>query len=88
LAVGPDVPLWLVCPYDVRSLDVELIGEAHHNDPAVIEHNDYRGSITSGAGRSCWKRRAEGRPHRQRRVRSGPGAVRRHGDDGAEALRR
>ena len=48
LAVGPDVPLWLVCPYDVQSLDAELVVEAHHSHPAVNEHNDYRGSVIYG----------------------------------------
>ena len=37
LAVAPDTPLWLVCPYDLSSLDAEVIVEAHRSHPAVID---------------------------------------------------
>ncbi len=48
LAVAPDTPLWLVCPYDLSSLDAEVIVEAHRSHPAVIDRNDYRGSTSYG----------------------------------------
>jgi len=48
MAVGPDVPLWLLCPYDVDALDPAVIEEAHRSHPAVIQDENYRGSVTYG----------------------------------------
>ena len=35
LAVPADVPLWLLCPYDVENLPAEVIHEARRSHPAV-----------------------------------------------------
>jgi anti-sigma regulatory factor (Ser/Thr protein kinase) len=37
MAVSPDVPLWLLCPYDVASLSEEVIQEAHRSHPVVVD---------------------------------------------------
>ena len=48
LAVGPDTPLWLLCPYDADALPPELVAEAHRSHPAIVERDGYRGSTTYG----------------------------------------
>ncbi|MET0865996.1 MAG: sensor histidine kinase [Nakamurella sp.] len=49
LAITPDTPLWLLCPYDVDALDGDLLTEAHRSHPAIVDEGKYRGS-TSYAG--------------------------------------
>jgi hypothetical protein len=49
LAITTDTPLWLLCPYDVDTLDAEVIAEAHRSHPAIVDDGRYRGS-TSYAG--------------------------------------
>lgn len=48
LAISPDTPLWLLCPYDADDLDVDVIDEAHRSHPAIVEPDSYRGSTTYG----------------------------------------
>ena len=48
LAVAPDVPLWLICPYDVSALDAVVIAEAQRSHPALVEADRYRGSTLYG----------------------------------------
>jgi len=48
LAVAPDTPLWLLCPYDVDALDPDIIEEAQHSHPAIVEAEHYRGSTSYG----------------------------------------
>jgi hypothetical protein len=48
LAIAPDVPLWLLCPYDVDQLDPGVLDEAHRSHPAIVEGDHYRGSTTYG----------------------------------------
>jgi anti-sigma regulatory factor (Ser/Thr protein kinase) len=48
LAVDPDIPLWLRCPYDVSRLPATLIDAALHSHPAVVEGGHYRGSTSYG----------------------------------------
>lgn len=48
LAVCPDTPLWLVCPYDADALPAEVIDEAHRSHPAIVDEENYRGSTTYG----------------------------------------
>jgi hypothetical protein len=48
VAVDPDTPLWLSCPYDV-SLGQDVIAEAHRSHPTLVEDAvGYRGSRTYG----------------------------------------
>lgn len=48
LAISPDTPLWLMCPYDADTLGVDIIDEAHRSHPAIVESDTYRGSTTYG----------------------------------------
>jgi anti-sigma regulatory factor (Ser/Thr protein kinase) len=48
LAVAPDTPLWLRCPYDVESLPDAVVEESMRSHPAVVERGDYRGSTLYG----------------------------------------
>jgi len=48
LAVSPDTPLWLLCPYDTADLDEQVIEEALRSHPVVVESNSYRGSTRYG----------------------------------------
>jgi len=47
-AVRPDVPLWLICPYDVSALEPAVLQEAHRSHPVIVESDQYRGSTTYG----------------------------------------
>jgi hypothetical protein len=51
LAVDPEIPFWLVCPYAAHSLDDAVIAEAYRSHPAVIVKNQYQGNLHY-AGRS------------------------------------
>jgi anti-sigma regulatory factor (Ser/Thr protein kinase) len=48
LAIDPDVPLWVRCPYDVAQLDPALIEAARQSHPALVEGGQYRGSTSYG----------------------------------------
>ena len=44
VAVDPDTPLWLLCPYDVDTLPDAVIEEAHRSHPVIVEAASQRGS--------------------------------------------
>ena len=48
LAVEPDTPLWLRCPYDVQALSEELVEESLRSHPALVRDGDYLGSTMYG----------------------------------------
>jgi anti-sigma regulatory factor (Ser/Thr protein kinase) len=48
LAVSPDTPLWLRCPYDAATLPPEVVELAARSHPVVVEGETYRGSTTYG----------------------------------------
>lgn len=48
MAVPPDVPLWLLCPYDTAALDEQILAEAHRSHPVVVDTGQYRGSTGYG----------------------------------------
>ena len=48
LAVTPDTPLWLLCPYDADALPDDVVDEAHRSHPAFIDADVYRGSTVYG----------------------------------------
>ncbi len=48
LAVTPDTPLWLLCPYDADALPDDVVEEAHRSHPAFIDADVYRGSTVYG----------------------------------------
>jgi anti-sigma regulatory factor (Ser/Thr protein kinase) len=50
MAVDPDTPLWLLCPYDAGALSADVIAEAHRSHPVVVEVEAHHGSTAySGA---------------------------------------
>jgi anti-sigma regulatory factor (Ser/Thr protein kinase) len=48
VAVEPDVPLWLLCPYDADALPEPVIAEAARSHPSLREGEAYRGSTSYG----------------------------------------
>ena len=48
LAVTPDTPLWLLCPYDTATLPDTVIDEARHSHPVLADAGGYRGSTPYG----------------------------------------
>ncbi len=48
LAVHPDVPPWLRCPYDVDALPADVVEEAQRSHPMLVEAGGYRGSTVYG----------------------------------------
>jgi anti-sigma regulatory factor (Ser/Thr protein kinase) len=48
LAVDPDSPLWLRCPYDVGALEGDVLTEAERSHPALVEDATYTGSTLYG----------------------------------------
>ena len=44
LAVDPETPFWLVCPYDVAGLGPGVVDEAARSHPALLQNDGYRGS--------------------------------------------
>jgi hypothetical protein len=46
VAVDPDTPLWLRCPYDVAALPEPLVEASGHSHPALVEVGSYRGSVS------------------------------------------
>ena len=48
VAVPPDIPLWLLCPYDTTALDQDVLDEATRSHPVLVESDIYRGSTDYG----------------------------------------
>ena len=48
VAVEPDVPLWLLCPYDAETLAAPVLEEAARSHPSLREGEAYRGSTSYG----------------------------------------
>jgi len=48
MAVPPDTPLWLLCPYDTTTLSDAVIHEALHSHPVLVDAGAYRGSTLYG----------------------------------------
>ena len=46
LAVDPDLPFWLVCPYDAEHLDPTLLDDAARSHPVIATTSSYTGSGT------------------------------------------
>jgi hypothetical protein len=44
VAVDPELPFWLVCPYDVEQLSPAVVEEAHRSHPVIVEADSYSGS--------------------------------------------
>jgi len=48
LAVDPDTPLWLRCPYDVGQLEGDILAEAQRSHPVLVAEANYTGSTLYG----------------------------------------
>jgi anti-sigma regulatory factor (Ser/Thr protein kinase) len=48
LAVDPDTPLWLRCPYDVSALEGDVLAEAERSHPVLVAEASYTGSTLYG----------------------------------------
>jgi hypothetical protein len=48
VAVDPDTPMWLRCPYDVSALSEVELAEAARSHPILVETGDLRGSRSYG----------------------------------------
>lgn len=48
VAVDPDTPCWLMCPYDAKQLSPAVIEEVYRSHPAVLDGTAYRGSHLYG----------------------------------------
>ena len=48
LAVDPDTPLWLRCPYDVSALEGDVLAEAERSHPVLVEEASLTGSTLYG----------------------------------------
>jgi anti-sigma regulatory factor (Ser/Thr protein kinase) len=46
VAVDPDTPFWLRCPYDTGALDQDTVAEAHRSHPIVVDASAYAGSTS------------------------------------------
>lgn len=44
VAVEPETPFWLVCPYDVGHLPSDVVEEAYRSHPVILEADSYSGS--------------------------------------------
>ena len=48
LAIAPDTPMWLICPYDTAALPAEVLTEVERTHPMVLASQSYRGSTAYG----------------------------------------
>lgn len=48
VAVAPDTPLWLRCPYDADTLGADVVEAAHRSHPLLVEGEEFRGSTAYG----------------------------------------
>ncbi len=48
VAVDPEIPFWLVCPYDTTRLESSVIDEAHRSHPVIMATSGHHGSAQYG----------------------------------------
>jgi len=48
VAIDPDIPLWMRCPYDAAELSEPIARAAFDSHPALVEVASYRGSTSYG----------------------------------------
>ena len=48
MAVDPEIPFWLICPYDAGTLGADVVEEAHRSHPVIVEADSYAGSVRYG----------------------------------------
>ena len=45
VAVDPEIPFWLICPYDAEALSSAVVAEAQRSHPVIVEAASYQGSV-------------------------------------------
>jgi hypothetical protein len=45
VAVDPEIPFWLICPYDAEALSPAVVAEVQRSHPVIVEAASYQGSI-------------------------------------------
>jgi hypothetical protein len=50
VAIDPEIPFWLICPYDVEALSPDVLDEAHRSHPVILDSHSYYGSNRYGGG--------------------------------------
>ncbi len=48
VAVDPETPFWLICPYQTSRLGSDVVDEAHRSHPVILERDGHRGSPSYG----------------------------------------
>jgi hypothetical protein len=48
VAVDPEIPFWLICPYDAEHLGPDVVEEAYRSHPVIVEADSYQGSARYG----------------------------------------
>ncbi|HYP45292.1 MAG TPA: sensor histidine kinase [Propionibacteriaceae bacterium] len=48
IAVQPDTPFWLLCPYELTRLEDSMVEQVYRSHPAVVADQQYRGSHRYG----------------------------------------
>jgi len=44
VAIDPEIPFWLICPYDAEGLSPDVLDEAHRSHPVILDSYSYHGS--------------------------------------------
>ena len=44
VAIDPELPFWLICPYDAEALSLDVLDEAHRSHPVILDSHSYDGS--------------------------------------------
>jgi hypothetical protein len=50
VAIDPEIPFWLICPYHVKALSPDVLDEAHRSHPVILHSHSYYGSSRYGGG--------------------------------------
>jgi hypothetical protein len=50
VAIDPEIPFWLICPYDMKALSLDVLDEAHRSHPVILDSHSYHGSSRYGGG--------------------------------------
>lgn len=83
VAIDPDLPLWLICPYEVDSLSPELADDVSRSHPAIADPMGYRGSVSYGGREHAGSMFAADLP-----APAGPPVTARFSDDNLRVLAR
>jgi hypothetical protein len=44
ISVDPEIPFWLICPYDAETLSAAVVEEAHRSHPVIVDAVSYQAS--------------------------------------------